>query len=381
VQCGASLIGLWLVFRLADQMSGRSAALLAALWMALDLGQVIHASLILTETVFVTLLLSSIWCTWQLLSATIHRTKLIYAGLTGVTAGLTALCRPVAMYLPIVIAFVVGVFWLERERFSRTIWQHVCQIVVIVLLFVAALSPWLIRNVILFRSPQLSTIQGYNLLFFNAGYLRARLKGVTWEEAYAQIQAEVQAEVGDQHLNPLEMADYYQQKAIYEIASHPVAYARVHLAGIFWQFVLPNTNFLANMLGILDRPTGIIANLRTRDLSANLQVLQEFWSDFVRGSPAQLIFLLALVSEVLILGCIYLGASWGIGMGIREKKWTVLAILLGLVGYFAVVTGPVGYGRYRLPAMPFLCILAGSGWARVLSHVRCQSCATEKAAL
>ena len=122
---------------------------IAALWMALDLGQVIHASLILTETVFVTLLLSSIWCTWQLLSATIHRTKLIYAGLTGVTAGLTALCRPVAMYLPVVIAFVVGVFWLERERSSRTIWQHVCQIVVIVLLFVAALSPWLIRNVIL----------------------------------------------------------------------------------------------------------------------------------------------------------------------------------------------------------------------------------------
>ncbi len=293
-QCGASMISLWLVFRLADQMFGWSAALLAALWMALGLGQVIHASLILTETVFMTLLLSTVWCAWQLLNDTTRRTKLTYAVLTGVTAGLTALCRPMAIYLPVVIAFVVGVFWLERERSLRTIWQRVYQVVVIALLLATTLSPWLIRNVILFHSPQLSTIQGYNLLFFNAGYLRARLKSVTWEESYAQIQAEVQTEIGDQHLNPLELASYYQQKAIQEIADHPVAYARVHLAGIFWQFTLPNTNFLANMLGILDRSTGIIANLRTRDVSASLQVLREFWYEYMHGSPAQLIFILAV---------------------------------------------------------------------------------------
>jgi 4-amino-4-deoxy-L-arabinose transferase-like glycosyltransferase len=370
VQCGASLMSLWFVFLLADRMFGRSAALLAALWMALDLGQVIFASLIMTETVFVTLLVLSTWCTWRLISATIRRKKLIYAGLTGITAGLAALCRPVAMYLPVVMAFVVGVLWLERGHSSRTVWRHVRQTVVIVLLFVATLSPWLLRNAILFRSPQLSSIQGFNLLFHNTAYMRARLEGSTWKEAYTQIRAEVQAETGNRQLNPLELADYYQQKAIREIAGHPAAYAHAHLEGIFWLFAMPNTNFLANLLGILDHPTGIIANLRTRDPSANLQALQGFWNDFVRGSPAQLIFLLALVLEMLILGCIYVGALLGIAASIRKKKWILLAILLGQIGYFALLAGPLGYGRFRIPAMPFICILAGSGWAWALSYTR-----------
>jgi len=401
-QCAASMISLWLASHLAHRTFGRRAALIAALCMALDLGQVIFASLIMTETVFVTLVVSSAWWTWRLVDATtsvrseggcrhpfrsagvpFRRDRLVYAGLAGASAGLAALCRPVATYLPIVLAAVVGVHWLEQgrsrpDRFrktcqvspqgrsAQTIGRALGQIGVMGLAVLISLSPWLIRNALRFDSPQLSTIQGFNLLFHNTAYLRARLDGSTWKEEFNQLRDDVEAEIGDQDLGQMELASYYQQKAIREIASHPVAYAQAHATGMFWFFATPNTNFLANQLGILRQPTGIIANLRTRNLSANLQALREFWDEYVYGAPVQLVFLLALVSEILILGCTYLGALWGTVVGIRERQWASLALLLGLIGYFAFVTGPLGYARFRIPAMPFICILAGSGWAHGL---------------
>jgi hypothetical protein len=40
-------------------------------------------------------------------------------------------------------------------------------------------------------------------------------------------------------------------------------------------------------------------------------------------------------------------------------------LLLVISGYFFVVTGPIGTGRYRLPAMPYLMMLAGYGFVQI----------------
>jgi hypothetical protein len=38
---------------------------------------------------------------------------------------------------------------------------------------------------------------------------------------------------------------------------------------------------------------------------------------------------------------------------------------LALVGYFALVTGPVGSARYRLPVYPLMLLAAPYAWARL----------------
>jgi len=53
---------------------------------------------------------------------------------------------------------------------------------------------------------------------------------------------------------------------------------------------------------------------------------------------------------------------------ISERRWTAAVFLLVPVLYFMVVTGPVGYGRYRIPIMPLLAVLAGLGVNALLAR-------------
>ena len=63
------------------------------------------------------------------------------------------------------------------------------------------------------------------------------------------------------------------------------------------------------------------------------------------------------------------GAVLGITRCLRDLTLRPYGLFLaGLVAYFCIVAGPQGNYRFRLPAMPALCALAGLGFA----GVRCQ---------
>jgi hypothetical protein len=133
--------------------------------------------------------------------------------------------------------------------------------------------------------------------------------------------------------------------------------------------LLPNTNFLANTLGILDHSTGIIADMRTRSVSENVHALTDFVAQFLVGSPDRVLFFVALVVEVLVTLLAYVLALFGIVTGWKQHRATIV-LLLVMIGDYLVVTGPIGTGRYRLPAMPYVMILSGSGWVQLRSWCR-----------
>jgi hypothetical protein len=46
-------------------------------------------------------------------------------------------------------------------------------------------------------------------------------------------------------------------------------------------------------------------------------------------------------------------------------------VLVASIGYFVLIAGgPIGYGRFRHPAMPMVCVLAGAGLQLVSGAVR-----------
>jgi CHASE2 domain-containing sensor protein len=82
---------------------------------------------------------------------------------------------------------------------------------------------------------------------------------------------------------------------------------------------------------------------------------------FLAGSPDQALFFAALVAEMLVTFLTYVLAIVGTIAGLRNQHKTTVVVLLAIIGYFFAVTGPIGTGRYRLPAMPYLMMLAGYG--------------------
>ena len=351
VQCLLSLATVGLVFKLGSVIGGRAAGLAAALIAALDVGQIIHANLLLTETIYTLLLVLALVVLWRLLAGG----RLWLAAGAGVLLGLGTLCRPVALYLPLALAALA-------VAVMQTGWRRrLAAAGLLLAAYALTLAPWLARNQLIFGAPRLSSIQGYNLLFFNAGYLRAQVEHVPLEQADAELAREVRPALAAAGDNPFRQEAVYQAHAGQIIAAHPWLYARLHAQGALLMLVLPNTNFLANMLGILSTPTGLIANLRTRGLWESLRALGDFYQSYLSRSPQLPLFLGALALEAASLALAYLLDLVGVWALLRARLWPALGLLLVPMLYFMAVTGPVGYGRYRIPIMPLAAVLAGAG--------------------
>jgi hypothetical protein len=62
------------------------------------------------------------------------------------------------------------------------------------------------------------------------------------------------------------------------------------------------------------------------------------------------------------LAIVYALAAYGTIRAGRRSPWSV-AVPLAVIAYFLVIGGPEMYPRFRVPLMPFFCLLAGAGLA------------------
>ena len=87
--------------------------------------------------------------------------------------GLSALCRPLAIYFPLFLALGLlinkGLTWKTR----------IVQAAVFIFLFLLSLAPWIIRNIYIVGSPTISTISSYNMLFYEAAPVEANIRGIS----------------------------------------------------------------------------------------------------------------------------------------------------------------------------------------------------------
>ena len=111
-----------------------------------------------------------------------------------------------------------------------------------ILIFLAAISPWTIRNYIVYDNFSFSISQGSNLLFYNAAYLEAYKRG--GYEHLDAIRKEMQEETDRIFVergisSPFEKAKIYQELAVEKILAAPGLYAKIHLIGALKIFATP----------------------------------------------------------------------------------------------------------------------------------------------
>ena len=158
VQVVVSLFSVWLVYLIGCQWFDRRSALLAAAGMAIYPSLLFAGVLILTETVFVVLLLLFIWCCGRLE----ERPSLSMAFAAGLALGLSALARSV-MWPFILLVPAMAWFGLRSGRSAR-----VQVIVALVVGYAAVVGPWAVRNTLLQgTSTVVDTMGGLNLLMGN----------------------------------------------------------------------------------------------------------------------------------------------------------------------------------------------------------------------
>lgn len=302
---------------------GPSTAAVAGLLLALDLNHAVSGVELLAESLCGLLVLVA---TVLLLASWRRRQDgpLLFA--SGLACGLAALIHGVLLLAPLPLLLANLIHY-------RPAWRRALAAGGLCLLgFIAATGPWSARNYALFGVPTVSIKAGEQLLLWYDAVVESKLSGLSFDDAQEKLYQQVRPQLrqGDQWqaYNDAVMG----RAGVQLVKARPAATALACTRGFVGFFVAPNRQRLQRYLP----PTGL-------------------WR------------LAWLPAAVLWSGVIAL-AGYGMLAGYRQSP-ALVVLLAGVTLSVALLTGPLGYGRFRVSVDPLLCMLAAVGLKRAWPYL------------
>lgn len=341
-----------LIYLIGVRYFSRGIAVSAAVLYMLDPTVAIHTWFVLTESLFMALFLSAFYA-MELRAAR----KLLPFAAAGVLFGLAALVRPVGMYVAPIAAFMGAArFWPQKRSAAISFFTVLVFLALIVL-------PWFIRNDDLSGHFDISSIDTFNLFYFDVPDFESQLTG----QPVADIQAQLAAQIGQSDtLLSRSFAYEAPENAIVRqaILAHPVKFAEFYIAKSAQFFF--NTSIGTFVLQLHE--LGIVKGTLAPDQDIARMVL----SGDIRGALSALSSSVPILLERIFWLLALLLAAWETLVAIWQRKaraaWIAGALVLILA--FAILTGPVATPRYRIPVEPFLFLLACAGIADIARRIR-----------
>ena len=309
-----------LVYLVSERLWGRRVGLVAAGIAAVFPPLVVLNASLLSESLFVPLVLGVLLATLEY-----RRTlQLRWAAVAGALCGLAALTRVNGMLLA--IAAAVGVWAALPARRSRAL----VPVLAVVVAAVVVVSPWVIRNTVVFhRFVGISTQSGYALgATYNPDSGRLHPPGRPVQTFQVTAFRDLYSRPRDEGVRSSRLT----HRALDYAKGHPG-----YVAGtLFW-----NT-------------------LRVFDVRHDSPFKINFQANFLQATgDARLASRLvpASVYAVLVLALVGIAAQAGLGRVRRAPVWVWLFPVLMVLPAIAVY----GLARYRAPIDPFLVMLAAVG--------------------
>jgi len=162
----------------------------------------------------------------------------------------------------------------------------------------------------------------------------------------------------DRYATPGKQADYEEAFLTKKIMKHPVRYFLLHIRPYV---LLPDLSSFLENLGLTTTERGTFDVLNRQGVLAAAR-------HYFRGQERLLFLCAPLLLAVLIT---YVAAFLGLAQEILLKKnWMLLLLALLLAEYYLFLPGPVCMPRYQLPAVLFLCVIAGGTLFRMSQWIR-----------
>ncbi|MEA3312544.1 MAG: glycosyltransferase family 39 protein, partial [candidate division WOR-3 bacterium] len=349
IQLLLNLVLLAMLYRFIAKRFGERAALLVGVLFILELNIAIFTNQITTETLFTFFFIPTLILIVQgFKQERITWLKVIGAGLL---LGAATLVRPMLLYF--------GVPLLLFALLSRFRWRKLLGWGLIVGLQLACIAPWVIRNRVVFGETFYSTVSDMNLMRYHAVPLKARLDGISREEAARQLTEE--ALQGKTYQNTPQYFRIVGAEARRYLLKHPLSYVGISIVGGLGTLVSPLSLHETGVYfgGQKDPPGESIMVQMLAELSNGriISVLKMAWNERLSyyGTAVAVLF--------LIYGLFHL-AKLGLGLRayiIRGLKDPVMLLFL-LTGIYSLsLLGLAVVPRLRVPVEPLLVSLAGIG--------------------
>jgi len=340
--CFISTASVLILYKIAKSFFAVNVAIISSFLLAIDPHQVIYSQTLLTENVFIPLILLFFLFYIRYMS----NRKFLLLVVTAVFLGLSMYFRPVANYLFI---FVAGAIILQTQhswfkKVSRVLW--------FVFFLVLTLSPWLIRNYKIHNHFGLTTNGGYNLLYIFAGSIYNNQFQMHPDSTEKMLKRKMYESGGEQIKNPFVLDQNEKSVAFELIKEEPVKFFQNYFSGCLNIYTSLSSYQISSILGlegsyVLSRNFYGVSQLSQVDY-----FLEERKTEVIIISTTVLIFL-AFSYLLMILGMFKL---------IKDARYKEFILMFGMIIYFTMIVGTLGSGaRFKLPISPFLFMFSAVG--------------------
>lgn len=326
-----------LFYLIAAKIFHPSAVLSASIFFALEPYSILAPNLIESEVLFIPFLLSGFLSFLLFLKTT--KTAYIYTG--SAFLGMATLTRPTALYFMVFIPLLTALKSFPPKKIAVT--AFVCAII-----FTAILAPWIIRNRVILNTWQVSSLQDYNIFFTHANGLCTWLKEKC-DDDFAQIREQLAAEHSYDFFhghNPRR----YRNIALDFLSRHPVSYA-LFLVQKFPNFFIFNN--YGDIVQLFSEKNYFHHGLTSAFLKGDMAAINGFFSEI--SAPS--LFIISGKIIYILLTILFL-ASFLLTRKGRENRSVITLTIVFILLYALISTPSAHAGRYRLPVLLPMAILA-----------------------
>jgi 4-amino-4-deoxy-L-arabinose transferase-like glycosyltransferase len=356
-----------------------------ALLFAVEPLNFIYSHELMSDSFFTVLMVAAVYLSLKVLLSQDLRRPLGHAVLAGLLLGGAILTRPVGIYFPVVLIFLLLAYWWglgqsPARSGSSTVtspgattlqpggghrnWKPLAVLAAVAILTV---TPWIVRNYLTFQRILISTSADHNLLINTAAQIETALDAPGHGSSYWQVRHKLEddltaqmAREGLEAGNEAARAAYFRQWSVRLIKAHPFLALRFYFKGMVTQFFSDIPSFF-ELLGFTREHQSAWGPLIQQGLRPALaQYFGPHWPFWVAGAVPLMVYDLT----------VYLLTLWGIVVLWRSPSRFVLLILVSIIGYFLAVSAISGLPRYRLPVMPYFLTLAAWGWYNCATQSR-----------
>lgn len=329
VQIFLTFISAYFIYKIVERVHSVKWALISSILFVLEPAVVMHSLVIMSEILYVFLLTFSVYI------LVCHKDYKYSVFLSGVVAGLSALVRPISLFLPIFY-----ILWFILSNLSNYK-IYLKQSVLFVLGFVFMVLPWTIRNYHETGFFTFSTVSSVNIFYYNLPQFISWKTGVSVNTASADLVKNYSIDLTE--LGSPQNAQKFNRMGLDILKQYPFSYTYFHLVKtipFFLSSSLKNDRYFYDLVtyGTI-KPS---PNLSGIILSGNIFALgKAVWGELAYS-----------LEELFWLG-IFLVMFFGV---FNKENRKLVIFSSGVVLYLAIATGPVSYSRFRIPALPFIFI-------------------------
>ncbi|MHB2149550.1 ArnT family glycosyltransferase [Calditrichota bacterium LG25] len=341
IQIFLNIFSILLIYKIVLIFFSRKIALLSALLFAIDIYQSLYSVTLLTDSLFVFLFLLSIFYLYK----NIKQKNFLLIFSSALFLGIATLVRPISYLFPfiaLIFIFLFGNFRLQIKFIYSLVFS---------ITFLATISPWLIRNYSKYGEAKLSSVTGYNLLFYNVAYTEVYKSGKPIEQVRKDLyRMSSKQGIDTTNIYSLKNSQIYFNIAKQYIKDNFILYCKRHFMGIINMYAGLSTKHIAS-----------IFHLKSKSLSVDQYSGPNIFKriiDFFNSKTKGEIFIAFFLGFYLLIN--YFFAFYAMLLLIRKNRKFLFVIIL-IILYFSALTGVVGLTRYRLPIMPFINIFCAVG--------------------